>query len=316
MASNPDRRLAPVVFFVYNRPQHTQRTIAALLRNSLADQTDLIIYSDAAKTAAQVPEVEAVRQYIRQVKGFGSINIIERSQNFGLADSIIDGVTRACADYGKVIVLEDDLETSPHFLAYMNDALDYYEEIERVMHISGCSYPIIPIESQATYFLQVPLCWGWATWKRAWDHFERDVAIMDEFSDEMIHSFDFDDTYPYWAQLELNRDGKIRTWFVFWYAKIFRMAGLCLFPSRSLVRNVGFDSTGVNCDETDVYDVAVSTGPVPVKTIPLSLHKQAYQKHIAYFRKIQRGGMARFVGKLRRLSNKIKKKFTGASNRT
>jgi glycosyltransferase involved in cell wall biosynthesis len=316
MASNPDRQLAPVVLFVYNRPQHTQKTVAALLRNSLADQTDLIIYSDAAKTDTQALDVQAVRQYIKEAVGFRSKTIIERSHNLGLADSIIEGVTKACADYGKAIVLEDDLETSPHFLAYMNDALDRYADIDSVMHISGCSYPISPLENQETYFLQVPLCWGWATWKRAWDHFERDVAIMNEFSDEMVRNFNFDSTYPYWAQLELNRDGKIRTWFVFWYAKIFRMAGLCLFPSRSLVRNDGFDSSGVNCDATDVYDVAVSTDPVSVEAIPLSLNAQAYQRHIEYFKRIQPGKVGRFVGKLRRLSNKILKRFTGASHRT
>jgi hypothetical protein len=260
-------------------------------------------------------DVQAVRQYIKEFVGFRSKTIIERSHNLGLADSIIEGVTKACADYGKAIVLEDDLETSPHFLAYMNDALDRYAHIDSVMHISGCSYPISPIENQETYFLQVPLCWGWATWKRAWDHFERDVAIMNEFSDEMVRTFNFDSTYPYWAQLELNRDGKIRTWFVFWYAKIFRMAGLCLFPSRSLVRNAGFDSSGVNCDATDVYDVALSPDSVSVEAIPLSLNVQAYQRHIAYFRSIQPSKVGRFVGKLRRLSNKILKRFTGASNR-
>lgn len=316
MASNLNRQLAPVVLFVYNRPQHTQRTIAALLANTLAEQTHVIIYSDAARTDAHVPQVEAVRKYVRGLKGFLSIKIVERNHNYGLADSIIEGVTRACEDYGKVIVLEDDLETSPHFLTYMNDALDRYAETDKVMHVSGCSYPISPIAGQDTYFLQVPLCWGWATWKRAWDSFERDLSIMDEFSSEMIREFDFDDTYPYWAQLELNRDGKIRTWFVFWYARIFRMAGLCLFPSRSLVKNVGFDSSGVNCDATDVYDVTVSPDPITVQAISLNLNVQAYERHVAYFKKIQPGGLVRFVRKLRRLSNKMLKRFAGASNRT
>lgn len=314
MVSNPGRQLAPVVLFVYNRPQHTQRSISALLKNSLADQTDVIIYSDAAKTDEQDSQVEAVRHYIMNVGGFRSIKIIERSHNFGLANSIIEGVTKACEDYGKVIVLEDDLETSPHFLSYMNDALDHYADTEEVMHISGCSYPIRPIESQDTYFLQVPLCWGWATWKRAWDSFERDMTIMDEFSAEIIRTFDFDDSYPYWTQLELNRDGKIQTWFVFWYAKIFSMAGLCLFPARSLVRNVGFDSSGVNCDATDVYDVTLSSEPVSIRTIPLGLNAEAYERHVAYFKRIQPSGLVRFVGRLRRLSNKMLKRLAGATN--
>lgn len=312
MASNLEVQLAPVVIFVYNRPQHTQRTISALLNNTLARETDVIIYSDAAKVDAQSDNVNAVREYINKVSGFRSIRIVERTRNFGLARSIIEGVTEACEQYGNVIVLEDDLETSPYFLEFMNQALGKYAKTEEVMHISGCSYPIRQIEEQGTYFLNVPLCWGWATWQRAWKKFSNDVAVMDRFDATMIRSFNFDNSYPYWAQLELNRAGKIRTWFVFWYATVFLQSGLCLFPSRSLVKNVGFDRSGVNCDQTDVYDVPVSDAPVNVATIPLTVSELAVSRHIEYFKSIKPGLLRKFVGKMRRLMAMIRYQFTSA----
>src|SRR5574340_1739744 len=129
--------LAPVALFVYNRPEHTRQTIEALTVNPEAASTRLYVFSDAAKSVDAVPAVAAIRAYLRTVEGFGHVEIVERDSNFGLARSIIDGVTRLCRDYGRVIVLEDDLVTAPFFLRYMNDALDLYEDEEQVMHVSG-----------------------------------------------------------------------------------------------------------------------------------------------------------------------------------
>ena len=111
---------APIALFVYNRPQHTLETVQALLKNPECAQSDLYIFSDAAKNLDAQDAVSEVRAYVRQISGFQTISIIEREENWGLANSIIDGVTQLCRQYGKVIVLEDDLETSPHFLKYMN----------------------------------------------------------------------------------------------------------------------------------------------------------------------------------------------------
>ncbi len=118
---------APVALFVYNRPDHTRQTIEALLANPLANQTPLHVFSDAPRNESASLAVAEVRSYIRSIAGFKSVTIIERETNFGLARSIIDGVTALSEECGRVIVMEDDLITSPHFLSYMNDALTHYE---------------------------------------------------------------------------------------------------------------------------------------------------------------------------------------------
>lgn len=278
--------IAPIALFVYNRPSHTRQTVEALQKNLLARESNLIIFSDAPKTEEQAEAVNEVRQYIHQIAGFKSVTIVERESNFGLARSIIDGVTEICEKNGRIIVLEDDLEVSPHFLSFMNDALAYYESSDEVMHISGCRYPVESFGTDDTFFLKVPLCWGWATWKRAWSQFDKDLSIMRRFSRSRVRRFNFGNAYPYWEQLELNRLGKIDSWFVFWYANIFLRNGLSLFPSRSLVRNIGMDGSGVHAENSGNYEVSLSREPVRVSAIPLVESDVGFEKHVRYFQKL------------------------------
>ena len=108
--------LAPVVLFVYARPDHTERTLDALAKNELAADTDLIVYSDAPKHAGHGANVAAVRALIRQYgRAFRSVAIHEQPKNLGLAKSVIAGVSATVEKYQRSIVVEDDLETSPLF---------------------------------------------------------------------------------------------------------------------------------------------------------------------------------------------------------
>jgi hypothetical protein len=292
---------APVALFVYNRPEHTRRTVEMLATNLGATDTDLYIYSDASKSNADLIAVNEVRKYIRQINGFRQLIIVERAENFGLAQSIIQGVTELCNLYGRVIVLEDDLETSPYFLTFMNEALDYYVNTPEVMHISGCRYPIDSFGSEDTFFLHVPLCWGWATWKRAWDTFEKDISVMRCFDRKMVKHFNFENTYTFWKQIELNKAGKINTWFVFWYANIFLRGGLSLFPARSLVNNIGMDKSGTHRGNCKDYDVKLTATKINVTSISLSESVEGYELHLRYFKKIKMGLMKRVVRKVRHI---------------
>ena len=133
---------APIALFVYARPDHTRRTVEALLKNPEASSSDLIVFSDAAQTPDNEEAVRQVREYIAGIREFRSLTVHHRPQNFGLAKSIIEGVTQVLADHERVIVLEDDLETSPHFLRYMNEALDRFAEEHRVISVHGYVYPV------------------------------------------------------------------------------------------------------------------------------------------------------------------------------
>lgn len=164
---------APIALFVYNRLNHTQRTITALQQNSLAQESELYIFSDGPKDEAGVEKVETIRKYLKTISGFKSVHIKERPENWGLAKSIIEGATEIVGQFGKIIVLEDDIVTSPHFLKYLNEALDLYQNEEKVISVHGYIYPVKQVLPE-TFFLRGADCWGWATWQRGWRLFQPD----------------------------------------------------------------------------------------------------------------------------------------------
>lgn len=240
--------VAPIILFVYNRPWHTQQTIKALQNNELSDQSDLIIYSDAPQDHQAHVQVKEVRNYIKTVDGFKSVKIIERDKNLGLAANIIDGVTEVVNQYGNIIVMEDDIVTSPAYLSFMNQALAFYQSENKVWHISGWNYPIETDGLGDAFFWRVMNCWGWATWSDRWEHFEKNPQkLIENWSADKKHHFDLDGSGIFWPQVIANVEGKMNTWAIFWYATLYEKGGLCLNPSQSYVDNIGHDGSGVHC---------------------------------------------------------------------
>jgi hypothetical protein len=252
-------KLAPIVLFVYNRLWHTQQTVESLKKNELADKSELFIYSDAAKNEEAIQNVENVRHYIKQITGFKKITIIERDKNCGLANSIIDGVTSIINQYEKVIVLEDDLVTSPYFLKFMNDALDFYMDEEKIWHISGWNHPIDTTGLNDVFLWRFMCCWGWATWKNRWQYFEKDTdKLIREFSKNDIWRFNLDGGEDFWSHVIANKKGILNTWAIYWYANIFKKNGLCVNPSITLVSNIGLDGSGTNSYNCDSFKVSIN----------------------------------------------------------
>jgi hypothetical protein len=240
------RDLAPIALFAYNRPSHTQRTVEALLNNTLASESDLHVFCDGPKSTESVAPVEAVRRYLETVRGFRSISITTRERNAGLSASIVDGVTELVTRYGRVIVVEDDILTSPFFLAYMNDALTLYESESNVISIHGYVYPhraMLP----DTFFLRGADCWGWATWERGWTLFNPDAgALLQELRRTGLgRQFDFK-YHPYTDMLRAQSRGSIDSWAIRWYASAFLLGKLTLYPRVSLVTNIGLDGSGTH----------------------------------------------------------------------
>jgi len=292
---------APIALFAYNRLTHTRLTIEALQKNTLADQSDLIIFSDAPKSEAQAKTVNSVRNYIHHIEGFKSVTIIERKTNYGLACSIIDGVTSVLNERGRIIVLEDDLVTSPYFLDFMNAALDTYQTEEKVMHISGYIFPIDNNDLPETFFLRTASCWGWATWDRAWKYFEKNPEKMvEEYSNEMIKHFNMDGSYNFWNQVEQNKSGLINTWAIFWYASVFKKNGLCLHPAISMVNNIGHDSSGQHCAKSNLFHVEMANEPIIYFEKILKENLLALERVNTFFLSISASLFSRCIGKIRK----------------
>ncbi len=279
--------LSPIVLFVYNRPDHTKKTIEALQRNELASDSELLIFSDGLKTQDDNKKVREVRGYLKRIEGFRSVKIVEREKNYGLAQSIIEGVTEVVSKYGRIIVLEDDLVTSPYFLKYMNEALDFYENYEEVVSIHGYIYPVTE-KLPKTFFVRGADCWGWATWKRGWDLFEKDgKKLLDELKNrKLTKEFDFNGSYPYTRMLESNISGLNDSWAIRWYASAFLADKLTLYPGCSLVKNIGMDASGTHSGMTSVYETDLAKESIKVEIQKIEETQEVKNKLVNYFKQL------------------------------
>jgi Glycosyl transferase family 2 len=259
---------APIILFAYARPQHLRSTVEALQKNPGANQHELIVYADAAKSPDKDSDVNRVRRYLATISGFKSITIHHRPHNFGLAKSIISGVTEVLNAHERVIVLEDDMVTSSHFLRYMNEALDMYEDNERVISVHGYIYPVQQDLPEA-FFLRGADCWGWATWRRGWALFNPDGQfLLDELKRKNLRDqFDLNGAYSYSGMLESQIKGANDSWAVRWHASAFLADKLTLYPGRSLVQNIGNDNSGTHCGNSVAHDILLTSTPIDFKEI-------------------------------------------------
>lgn len=290
--------LAPIVLFVYNRPWHTQQTVEALQKNELAQESELFIYADNVKNNDALVQVKDVRDYIKTIDGFKKITIIERGKNWGLANSIIDGVTKIVNEYGKIIVLEDDLVTSLYFLKFMNNALDFYQNKEKVWHISGWNYPINTKGLDDVFLWRLMNCWGWATWADRWQYFEKNTdKLINEFSKQDIKKFN--GVNDFWSQVIFNKKGVINTWAIYWYASIFRQNGLCLNPVQTFVENIGLDDSGVHCGEVpEISNLSLNNKSEINFVKILNENKVAFKRVQGFFKKQQESMFKKIIKKL------------------
>lgn len=246
-------KYSPIVLFTYNRPLHTLKTLNSLALNRYADKSDLVIYSDGPKNELQLDSVSAVRKIISDISGFKSIQIIKRDENYGLARSVIEGVTEILKDSSDVIVLEDDLETSPYFLCYMNAALEYYKDEHKIFSIGGYQFPSGTMKIPKTYqfdtYSSYRCCsWGWATWADRWNLVDWGVKSYPKF----IASDDIRDKFNEGGSdlshlLQLQMEGKIDSWAIRFCFAQFLADAYCINPVKTLVRNIGLDNSGVHC---------------------------------------------------------------------
>lgn len=304
--------LAPIVLFVYNRPHHTKEVIDSLLKNPLSKESELFIFSDFQKSPADEAKVNECRKYIQEIAsshigGFKKVHIIFRERNFGLADSIIDGISKVINEYGKVIVLEDDIVVSEVFLDYMNASLDRYETQEKVWAISAWNYPIEQDGLGDSFFWRIPHCWGWATWKSRWQYYKRDIKWIEEnFTKEDIKVISLDGYSPYWEHFVANQKGIIKTWAIFNYLMSHKHNALTLMPSLSYIRQIGFDGSGTNCDDDDSLNSKTINTKFPINFPDKIKESSLALSRIQNFHRLQKKPFfTRAKNKILRISRKI-----------
>jgi len=249
--------------FVYNRADHFQKTYDALSLCPEAKESVLYVFSDGAKNDKAKPAVENVRKAVRNIsqKGdFKEVNIVESSENKGLAASVIAGVSKVIDKYKKVIVVEDDCVPSVHFLKYMNNALEYYKDTDGVGSIAGYTPPIsFPDDYKKDIFAAYRSCsWGWATWDYIWRDVDWTLSFMREFYNDRsmikkLNSFGNDRFLRLYRQTVSNAN----SWSVKFGAHHIKENLLTIYPKYSYISNIGCDESGVHSRSEDAEKMRV-----------------------------------------------------------
>lgn len=255
------KELAPIVIFVYARPEHTKNMINALAQNNLAKDSKVYIFADNAKKESHKENVEKVRKFIHEIPSknmFKEVIITEADKNKGLANSVIDGVSKIINKYGKVIVLEDDLVVSKTFLQYMNESLEFYKDNKKIWSISGYNLPIeIPQGYEKDVYLSYRGCsWGWATWKDRWNTVDWKVTDYNEFKHSIKKRKKMNRGGTDMAQmLDAQMKGLCDSWAIRWCYEQSKKDMMTIYPVKSLVTNQGLDGTGTHSGTTSSFDV-------------------------------------------------------------
>lgn len=243
--------LAPICLFTYNRLQETKNTVETLQNNFLAKESKLFIFSDGPKDDASSSKVNEVRDYIRTIEGFETVEIFESPKNKGLANSIISGVSSVIKQFGSVIVVEDDLILSHNFLVFMNQSLQNYKNEQNVFSVSGYCLKVKPPQNYLfdMFFWGRAHSWGWATWQDRWDTIDWDIKDWNKFKEDKkaVSNFNAYGT-DLFSMLKNSMEGKVNSWFIRFTYNQFKQNKLTVYPLHSKVINKGFIEESTHCN--------------------------------------------------------------------
>lgn len=281
--------LAPIVLFVYNRLEHTQKVIETLSKNELAKESELYIFSDAAKNDAGLEKVNTVRAFIHDEKwheNFKNVTITEAIENKGLANSVIYGVTKIIQEYQKVIVIEDDLILSPFFLDYMNEALEFYEKDENIWSISGYSFPMKTMQKYPhdVFYSYRGCSWGWATWSDRWTMVDWNVEDYSKLEKDAQWRRKFNrGGGDLFEMLKAQMEGRIDSWAIRWCFTQSNLGKYTIYPKNSYLGNGGCDGSGTNCGYEGNNTSMVNRETYRCNFVRVGLNKAVVREFYLYY---------------------------------
>ena len=278
-----------IALFAFNRPNHLRECLDSLKTNTEAASSNLTIFVDGPRQIQDRPLVNEVLEIAKETTGFKSNRIIESPINKGLAKSVIDGVTKILEENETVIVLEDDLVVSKYFLRFMQSGLVKFRNDPRVASIHGY-LPDLSEEIEQPFFLRGADCWGWATWRDRWELSEWNGTVLLEYlkANRLVSQFNFDGAYNYLGMLERQISGENDSWAIRWHASMYTQNRLTLYPSKSLVMNIGMDGSGRHSSASSEYDTVLTQNAMIVNGIPITEDERARDLFKKFFNRNKR----------------------------
>ena len=275
---------SPIALFAFDRPENLSNVLEGLKDCKNSIDSPLYVFCDGPKLSSSLEQkkrITEVRKLVNSISWHTNKKVVCREENFGLAQSIISGITEVLEDHDRVIVLEDDIVPTASFIDYCNNALKLYEDEPRVMQIASSVYDNnFDFLKDDTFFAQCLQCHGWATWKRAWQLLNTDALDHLTYFDSNSNrrsQFDLNSNAYFFKQLRQNVSGEINTWAVKWYASILRNDGLILFPKASLITNIGFDDNLATNTKRASNFLSPPRGKINLKKLPVQINDKAQE---------------------------------------
>lgn len=239
--------MSPICLFVYKRVETTRLMLESLLACPECKESEIYIFMDEARNDEEAGDVEKVRALFDNLQGFKQVHPYPARMNKGMANSIIDGVSKVLETHEDVIVLEDDLVVSPDFLTFMNAALSTYRDRKDIWSISGYTPQLEElnnVDKNAVFLVPRAQCWGWASWRDRWEKVDWDVSDFDRLArrKELREAFDRGGN-DLFRTLEMERRERIESWAVRWAYAASKNKMLTVNPTQSKVQNIGLKSS-------------------------------------------------------------------------
>lgn len=310
-----DLTLAPIVLFAYNRPAHTEKSLNALFCNDLANESKLFIFVDGPKqnaTPEEKEKIKKVRDIVVSKNWCKEVIIKIAEENITCRKSIINGINEVLSIHDSIIVLEDDIITSPYFLKFMNKALNYYKNRKSVYSISAHCPPvdkvIIPKNYEYDVFASPRIFnWGWGTWADRWNQLNWDKSFIPEFSTKKYQVQAFHRGGEDLTRMLLEEyEGKTDVWDVQFSYAHFANYAISIVPCLSYTTNIGLDGTGTHCSLNKNYNIDITKAKIYPKFIDVlyldsrimnSIYSYFYPKNRAIYKRIINRISRTFMGR-------------------
>lgn len=266
---------APVAFFIFNRPDTTAQVFEIIRQ---ARPVKLLVVADGPRPThlTDAEKCAETRAIIKKVDWDCEVMTNFSGSNLGCKTRMSTGLDWVFNIVEEAIILEHDTLPHPSFFQYCQELLTHYRDDERIMTISGCNFQFGNRRTNYSYYFSRCFhCWGWATWRRAWQHYDVAMSLWPELSQGWLTSILGQDLgLTYWQKVfELTYQGCINTWDYQWVFNCWSQNGLCILPNVNLVSNIGFGADGTHTMNTAsrVANMQTETIKVPLLHPPYIL---------------------------------------------
>lgn len=239
----------PLLLLVFNRPDHTQKLIEAL---ALVKPERIFVVADGPRVNVEGEEKQCseVRRLVTELPWACNVTPLFRDKNLGCAQSVGRGITWFFEQVEEGIILEDDCIPHPSFFTFCTELLERYRDEDSVVHIGGCNFQNGKKRGRADYYFSIyNHIWGWATWRKHWQHFDYDIDPSG--TPEMKNYVGRRAAWNYMQrQFELVMDGTLNSWGFRWTYACWKQRGLSIVPNVNLVKNIGFGEGATHTTST------------------------------------------------------------------